>query len=261
MDRQHSDFRDVSPLEGLESAFDWWREAGVDLDFSEDPQAWLVDPAEESAAVATPPPPPKPVPPPPTALERATAANDGPAIGGDRQQWPQDLDQFRNWWMSEPTLAPGTLARRVPPRGISQSRLMVLVAQPGADDADGLLSGAEGGVLAAMLRAMGIAGHEAYLASVLPAPIPLPDWHDLPSRGFSDITRHHIRLAAPERVLVIGRDLAPIFDLTPAQLQEPSIINFDSIMLPLLVAPALDQLARSAGRRQRFWQNWLDWTR
>lgn len=163
--------------------------------------------------------------------------------------------------MSEPTLAPGTLSRRVPPRGVAQSRLMVLVAQPADDDADGLLTGAEGRVLAAMLRAMGIAPHEAYCASVLPAPVPLPDWHDLPARGFSEITRHHIQLAAPERILVAGRDLAAIFDLTPAQLQESATMNFGNRNLPILIAPALDQIARSAGRRQRFWQNWLDWTR
>ncbi|TMM50039.1 hypothetical protein FEV51_02250 [Qipengyuania marisflavi] len=253
--------RDFAPLEAVEAALDWWREAGVDTAFHDEPESWLKQPEAEQAVTA-----PKPkLPPAPvrsTPLERALAPDEADKqIGGPRDTWPNDLTKLREWWMTEPSLSPGALDTRLPPRGAAGARLLVLVGQPERDDGESLLSGGAGHMLTAILRAMGIGEHEAYLASALPAPMALPEWDRLAARGLGDVTCHHIAIAAPQRVLVFGRAMAPLFGAPPDAARTPFLLDCGGTNMPFLLAPELAELARSAGRRQRFWQSWLDWTR
>ncbi len=260
VDAQPPQSRDFSALDSLEGAIDWWREAGVDGDFSDRARGWLAEtgPAD---AVTAPPPPPPPAPPRPTPLQRALTPGEIPVIGGEPESWPDTLENFREWWMTEASLAEGALDRRVPPRGTAGARLMVLVGQPAGDDGDGLLTGTGGKLLGAMLRAMEIAPHESYFASALPAPMALPDWEALGAAGLGAVTRHHVALAAPERVLAFGRSQLALFGVEPARAREPLSLACGGREFPLLAVPDLAELARSGARRQNFWQRWLDWTR
>jgi DNA polymerase len=103
-----------APLSGrdIAAAFGWWRDAGVDMDFSDAPQAWLANEADRDA--------PPPLPAAFTAAPRAEAEA-GPAqtvrIGGDPAQWPGTLAEFQQWWQNEPSLDFGQVRTRVPPRG------------------------------------------------------------------------------------------------------------------------------------------------
>ena len=227
------------------AALAWWREAGVDLDYVEAPQAWLREP--EIAKEPDPYPPPRSVPRPAAepALERALARTPRAAIGGDAARWPSDLEAFREFWLTEPSLDPLALTERVPPQGEAGAELMVLVAQPEEGDREALLSGEQGALLARILRAMGIEESAVYLASALPRVTPLPDWEDLAGRGLAALTRHHIALARPGRVIAFGR--------APAMLAE-------GCAAPLLAAPPLETLARSAPHKRRFWTQWLEWS-
>lgn len=252
--------RAFAPLEGLEGALEWWREAGVEHDFAEAPANWLAQP-EPVEAVTAPPPPAPGLPPAQTPHQRALVREGLAPIGGDQQGWPGTLEKFHAWWMTEPSLAPGALNRRLPPRGTAGARLMVLVGQPEADDTQELLSGGAGKLLAAMLRAMGIAPHEAYLASALPAPLALPEWPELAARGLGAVTCHHIALAAPQRVLAIGRAQLALFAVPPEAAHDPLTVECGGTRVPLLAAPDFAQIARSAARRERLWHRWLEWTR
>ena len=235
---------DFDPRDGLKSAFDWWAEAGVDSDFTSEAVGWLADPVQERAP---PPAPPPPAPPPSkTPLQRALDSAPVRAIGGERADWPGDLPAFREFWMTEPSLADGSTAGRIAPTGDTGAELMVLVGQPDEDDRDTLLSGQQGAMLRAFARAAGIDIARLYLASALPRRTALPDWETLGEAGLAAITQHHISLAAPKRLLVFGRG--------PASL----VAGKDAP--PFLAAPAFENLARSAGRRKRFWTQWLDWT-
>lgn len=231
------------------AALDWWREAGVDEDFAAEPRAWLREP--EAAAEPDPAPPPRTVPRPSAApaLERALArvAGDGPGapIGGDPSHWPADLAAFRDFWLTEPSLDPGSLADRVAPVGEAGAELLVLVGQPDEGDREALLSGEQGALLTRILRAMSLAESAVYLASALPRPTPMPDWEELAARGLAALTCHHLRLAAPRRVIIFGKG--------------PSILARES-GLPMLAAPPLEMLARSAAHKRRFWNAWLEWS-
>ena len=145
------------------AAIDWWRLAGVDQDYGA-AKGWLREaqapaPALTDAPTAPPvakPATPKPQAPPP------------PALGGPQADWPTDLTQFRDWWLTQPTLGPAT--DRVPSHGPSGAALMVLVPQPQAKDAASgqLLSGEQGALVSAMLRAMGVAPDQAAVLALLP---------------------------------------------------------------------------------------------
>ncbi len=260
IDAQPTLTRDFLALDSLEGALDWWREAGVDCDFADEASGWLATP-EPDDAVAAPPPSPPPQPREPSPLERALSPAATPVIGGDRANWPHTLEKFREWWMTEASLDDGALDRRIPPRGVAQASLMVLVGQPESDDSDGLLTGAGGKMLAAMLRAMGLQIHETYLASALAAPRAMPDWAALGAAGLGEVARHHVALAAPARVLAVGRAQMALFGIDAARAREPLMLDCGGKEFPVLAIPDFADLARSAGRRQNFWQRWLDWTR
>lgn len=252
--------RDFTALESLEAAFEWWREAGVDADFSDEAGGWLAEPEPENAVAAPPPPAPPPIQR-KTPLQRALDPSKGAAGGIDRANLPASLEKFREWWMSEPSLASGALDRRVPPRGVAGAKLMLLLPQPFDDDSQGLLTGGAGGFAGAMLAAMGIAEHEAYFASALPASMAMPDWRDLATTGLGEVARTHISLAAPQRVVLFGRAQLALFDIPPEAARDPLSLECGDRSVALLAAPDLRNLARSAARREHFWNRWLDWTR
>merc|ERR1739841_157624 len=88
---------------------------------------------------------------------------------------------------------------------------MIIVPQPEDGDDERLLGGQLGSLVASFVRAAGLSEAEIYHASALPRTLPLPDWADLAQRGLAELTRHHIALAKPQRVLVFGRGLTPVF--------------------------------------------------
>lgn len=239
---------DLSLAEQLAAAQEWWRDAGVDLAFVDAPQAWLSAPAEEppSAApvlpVAKPPPPPEPM------------------IGGDPASWPQDLGSFAQWWLEEPTLDRGGTFPRVPPRGPQGARLAIIVPMPEEADTATLLSGPQGRMLAAMADALGIASEEVYFAAALPRHMPLPDWDSMGRSGLGKVLRHHLALAAPKRLLVLGRDILPLLQNDPAQ-SAPAAneIAIQADAFPVLASYQPARLLQRAQWRAGLWRRLLDW--
>jgi uracil-DNA glycosylase family 4 len=235
----------------ISAAIDWWRDAGVDCDFGDEPTRWLK--AEETRA--------------PIAEHRAAAAPPpatDPAM--DRSAWPQDLAAFTAWWLSDPALDEGRVSGRVPPRGNKGAELLVIVPDPeredAADDGGRLLSGPQGRLLDAMLAAMGIAGDAAYVASVLPRHMPMADWAALAERGFGALLCHHIRLAAPRRIIALGSNILSLLGHDPAH--SPAVLrdfNQDGVTIPLLAGKSLSALLERPRWKAGLWQGWLDWTR
>ncbi|MFY7838381.1 MAG: uracil-DNA glycosylase family protein [Novosphingobium sp.] len=237
------------------AALDWWRDAGVDHAFVDDPQDWLAD--ARGIPDAAPAVPLKPL------RELAAERSESPQMPkvGDRAAWPQSLDTFAQWWLDEEALSPTGL-RRLPPLGGARADLMVLVPMPAADDGNALLSGRAGRLLDAILGTIGLDRAQVYIGSALPAHVPMPDWQALRAAGLGEVLVHHIALAAPKRLLILGTSsISALLGHDPPNLaQSLRAINQDSS--PIAAMPAWDleaMLARPA-LKAALWSRWLEWT-
>ncbi|HQV03637.1 hypothetical protein [Novosphingobium sp.] len=244
--------RTGGPLAGdIVAALAWWREAGVDFDYDEAARDWLAGSApaatdQPEPAAYTPPPPP-PAPP-------------APRIGGAGQDWPADLAGFTQWWLTEPSLDSGQVFDRVPPRGPQGAELMVLVDHPEAGDSQVLLSAERGRLLDAILGAIGIAPDQAYVASLLPRHMPMPDWPALQAAGLGDLALHHVALAAPRRLISFGQHVSSLLGHDPTKTAEP-LRHFYHVgpSIPALAAPGLDTLMARPRGKAALWRALLDW--
>ena len=237
-----------SLAEQFAAALDWWREAGVDCDYADSPQGWIApeitaETAQPSLIAA-----PKPEPAPPAEI--------------DRSSWPTDLGAFASWWLTEPWLDGGQMAGRIAPRGSHGAQAMILVAEPERDDTSELLSGPQGRLLAAMLAAMNIMPESAYVASVLPRHTPHADWAEAAARGFGELACHHVALAAPQRLIVLGSNILSLLGHDPANFPAGAgEFQHGSTRLPMLAARDLAVLLERPRWKAGFWQNWLAWTK
>ena len=237
----------------LAAAQAWWREAGVDLAFTDDATDWLETTRLQATKAGTEPTAPSAQPPPPPKQAK-------PRIGGDRTLWPAKLDDFAGWWLTEPSLDPAPAAQRVLPAGPHGAPLMVLVAMPEPDDAAGLLEGRQGRLLNAILAAFGYTRDQVYLASIVPRPVAAPDWGASIAGGLGEVLAHHVALAAPQRLIVFGRDVSSLLGHDPAQVAQSSLrFNHEGGSVPLAFAPALAALLERPALKRGLWTRWLEW--
>jgi DNA polymerase len=238
----------------IAAALDWWREAGVDVVFTDEAHGWLREPTAPAA---------------PTENDRPRAQAEvepAPAppptqMGGPLDAWPKDLATFREWWLTEASLDEGGLAPRVAPVGDANPELMILVEMPEAGDRDTLLSGPQGQLLGGFLSAAGLSLAQVYRASVLPRHTVLPDWSGLAAEGIGNVLAHHVALVQPKRLLVLGRSILPLCGHDPAQgAAALTFFHHESGRVPLLAEVGLDRLLEKAQLRARLWKRWLDWT-
>jgi len=162
-----------------DSLIGWWLEAGVDAPVGENPRDWLRQSTTPSAVIA------------PTVPAAEPA---------------QSLSAFQNWLATGrdlPMDRPGAI--RVAPCGIENAKLMLMSDLPAREDAaDGKPIGGEAWALTQrMLAAIGVDPEDAYVAS-------LTCFHTPGARingeleACAAIARDHIRLAKPERLLLVG---------------------------------------------------------
>jgi len=191
-----------------ESYCDWWSLAGVDALVGEEPAGWLKlpaanDPKPKPKVVAEDAPPPLPA-----ALQRQ-APVEAPVTRGP-VTFPDEWDPFHTW-LAEHSDVPGSQwdARRVLPAGGPWAPLMILTAWPEIDDQrDGLLfAGPAGTLLDAMLRAIGMTQDACYRASLAVTRPPGGRCDASDAGELARLLRHHLKLARPERLLLVGGDV------------------------------------------------------
>jgi DNA polymerase len=236
-----------------ESYSDWWSLAGVEALVGEEPAGWLdVPPANDAAASK-----PKRVVeaepellPLPAALQRQetpeAAEPKGPVV------FPDDWNEFQSW-LATGADVPGSQwdARRIHPVGEAGAPLMLFTAWPEIDDQQGgtLFSGAAGKLLDAMLRAIGMARADCYVAS-LAVTRPAGGRCDGPDAAELDrLLWHHLRLAKPERLLLIGSDITRMAAATALPDARGRLLNINqdgAKMETVAVAHPVMLLARPA---------------
>ncbi len=262
----------TSPIvDEFAAAMEWWKGAGVDLDFADDVTDWLEKPVEQKAET----PGEDAVQPSVKGQSRSenlqadvqkTARAKVDLFADER---PADLAAFHEFWLGAPGLDGIGPRGRVPPRGPKNAKLMVLVVAPEDGDSTALLSGAQGRLLAKMLAAMQLPEDEVYLASALTRPTPMADTAELAQAGMADVLTEHIRLAEPQAVLALGANLLPLLGheapqdalfLQKINQKSSPENNHNERSTPLLVSESLESLMASPRLKARFWRRWIEWS-
>lgn len=187
----------------LASLMGWWRDAGLDVLAADEPCDWLAHVERPAAKSPTPAQPEREdrVPAPALVEQRAPA----PSL-------PDTLPAFQQWLATSEKIAM-PLPARVAPMGDLASGLMVLVDLPEqVDVANGrLLSGPVGDLFDKMLGAVNRDRQSLYLSAMAPG------W---PTGGvvdramgvlFSELARHHVALARPRALLLMGEQPSRAF--------------------------------------------------
>ena len=249
-------------------AIAWWREAGVDLCFDDEPAKW-ISPAQPTALAAER----------LRAELREAAPTDAEALSSrsavrepagtpatrgedaiDMTAMPDDLVQFASWWLSEPSLDGGRRGGRVPPRGVAGAALMVLVAEPEEEDAERLLAGPQGRLLAGIVSALGVGEDAVYVASALPRHTPMPDWAELAARGMGDALARHVILAAPQRLVAFGSGVLSLLgNSLPNNAAATRAFSHDGFSIPVFAARSLEAIVARPAWKAELWQGLLDW--
>ena len=240
----------ISLEEMIAATQDWWRDAGVDYAFEDEVQGWLKAPAEAQTAR--------------NAQAAKVQADAEPEIeqklGGPEADWPHKLDAFVPFFQQAARIDGAGSRPSPPPRGNAGAELMVIVPMPEEGDTDRLLSGMQGALLHGFLKAAGLAEERVYIVPALPHFLPMPDFDALAKQGLGELLLHHIALARPERVLVLGSRLPALLGHDPAH--PPSRftqISAKSQAMPAFACHGPEQLLLNARLRARLWHGWLDW--
>jgi len=246
--------------QALSGALDWWREAGVDAVYSDEPLCWTeqkpsepdLPPVADEPKAQTPAKPRR---------DQSPTVEPAPAPSIDRAAMPTDLAGFAQWWLTEPALAEGAKSARIAPRGAKGAALMVVVPEPEREDRDTLLGGPQGRLLDAMLAAMELDEAQVYRASVLPRHMPGANWDAIGAAGIGDVLGHHISLVEPKRLAIFGANILPLTGNDPPQgPADLRIFKHKEASIPLLACRSLAALLEQPRWKARVWQAWLDWT-
>ena len=186
----------------MQSALQWWLDAGVDVLVDESPRDWLR-------------PSPAPVPAQSAPVEAPLAQ--APALA----PLPDQIDLFEAYLRTSETLpfaAPS--APRVCPEWNPSADLMILIDMPAAADCTtgSLLSGEAGALFDRMMAAIGRDRSTLYLTAL--SCLRSPDGRFTPEAAAqcAALARHHIGLAAPKAVLLFGDSCAKaLLDMPMAQ--------------------------------------------
>ena len=165
----------------------WWLDAGVDTIAGEAPRDWLR---------------PKAAPPPAPLETKALAPREAPS-----EELPGQLDLFQAWLQSSDRLPfASPAAPRICPAGDPASGLMIMIDMPTTEDcaAGTLLSGEIGRLFDRMLAAIGRDRGSIYFAALSCLRSADGRLSGEPEKQCGLLARHHIGLARPKALLLLG---------------------------------------------------------
>lgn len=175
--------------QAVASALDWWREAGVDTTIDEAPRNWLVRPA------------------PTPAIDPGVTIGDAVAASGALPDTlPRTLAAFETWRIGAEAPEAGWHGRPFAAAGNAAAEILIVIDMPEREDAESgqLLSGAAGRLFDRMLAAIGRDRSSVYLVPLCAArPAAARIAPEIETR-LGELLSHHIALAAPKRVLLMG---------------------------------------------------------
>jgi DNA polymerase len=170
----------------IASALEWWRDAGVDCEIDDSPRDWLARAGAPSVAERL-----------PEQVREAAA---------ESSVLPATLEEFAAWRLGAAAPEASWPGQALGTQGEVASGLMIVVDMPDReDDAAGqLLSGNAGALFDRMLAAIGRDRQSIYLAALTVKRPPAGRVSEETGQKLEALIRHHLSLARPKRVLVLG---------------------------------------------------------
>lgn len=183
------------------SALRWWRDAGVDMLVDDAPRDWLRPAAQVTPLLA-----PMPM--------ASAPVTDAPPIAPPAEALPDTLAGYAAW-CADPASFPDLGPARVCAAGDPASGVMILVDMPESGDADAglLLSGDLGRLFDRVLAAIGRDRASVYLAAICPARPASGRIAPATTAALVRAARHHVALAAPKVLLLMGKEAITAFGL------------------------------------------------
>lgn len=217
------------------SALEWWVDAGVDVLVDEAPHDWFAAPAPTQ-----------------TPLE--------PPAAGTPLALPATLDAFHRWRGGAEAPEARWVSPVIPAAIVADAPLLVLVDCPEREDRDALWSGPAGQLLSRMLAAIGRSRADTSLAALC--------WRR-PTTGsalrqvapqLAELARHHVALAAPKRLLVLGDAASRAILATSADEARGSshaLNHKDGSMTSVLASHHPDTLLKRPDMKREAWRDLL----
>lgn len=197
------------------SLLSWWEAAGIDMLVSDTPRDWLA-PVEPQRIAGTPVP----------------AVGQPPAA---EVPLPATFAAFLNWRTSAEAPEAAWRAPLIAPAGPAHAPLMILCDMPEAEDQTALMQeGPVARLFDAMLAALKLSRDAIHLAALCVA---RPAGGRVPPEqmaALGHIARHHVRLAAPARVLLFGQAAQTALFGADARRSDLQFLNHDGAEVPCI---------------------------
>ena len=177
------------------AALRWWDDMGVDTLVEDAPQPWLGRAA-------------KPVDPQISAPHAGVAASPPPGVEAPLAPLPPSLEALVDWLMQDAAVPEaGPADRRLRPFGTPGAAITIVTDMPEQGDAEAgmLLSGDAGQLFDRMLAAIGLDRSSVYCLPLCPGRPATGRLSPSALTRLGEIARHHLALAAPKRVWVLGQ--------------------------------------------------------
>jgi DNA polymerase len=239
------------------SALRWWRDAGVDMLVDDAPRDWLRPAAQVEILAPTPPAHLPHADPAQTEVGGEPLAVPSPALA--ETPLPATLAAYAAW-CADSAIFPELGPARVCASGDPAAGLMMLGDMPEASDFDAgqLMSGDLGRLFDRILAAIGRDRASVYLAALCPARPASGRIAPDTAAALVRAARHHVALAAPKVLLLMGKEAITAFGLDwPGARGHLHEIHHDGGKTTAIATFHPRMLPQSPARKADFWADLL----